>query len=404
MAFPRTWILYASGAFLTFNLFCWIAEFTKNKDFLKSKLYLVVPFAAYFFLHLTYSIFQESGWLNIEKRLMFFLLPIIGIPVFRSDLILRRLAILIKAFVAGLFSVSMILLIRAALVGLEIINKPLIPVNSIDAAYSSYFSSFLSFFQHQAYFSLELNFAIILLILFKEVIKLHNLIRIPLFLFFVIFIYLLSSRAGIIACAVSLTFLFYVRLKELRPGKKFHLLFPAIIALAFISIILINPRISSTSIDIKDKLFSSNFPDLKDLEPRTRVWYTSIQLIREYPVFGVGEREVNQKLVQEYRRNNFYAEAFFTLNAHNQFLETQLTYGIPGTILLIWMLFAPLIRKRSMLSITLYYSFLIIIIVHFSFESMLVRQWGIIFFVLFTCLQVFVKKQAEDSEMNKVSV
>jgi O-antigen ligase len=311
------------------------------------------------------------------------------------------LGTVIKAFVAGLFSAIIVLLIRAALIGLELIDKPLIQVNSVDAAYSHYFSYLLTYFQHPAYFSMSLNFAVILLIIFKNEIKLHNLIRIPLSLFFVIIIYLLSSRAGILACSISIAYLLYIRLIENKPGKFFRFLFSSAVVLVFILIVLLNPRISVTIKETKDKLFKNESVELKDLEPRTRVWYSSIQLIKEYPIFGVGVKELDQKLVMEYRRNNFYEEAFFTLNAHNQFLETQLTFGISGTILLIWMLFAPLLRKGSILNITLYISFLILIIVHFLFESMLVRQWGIMFFVLFSCLQVFIQ---EKPNRNKVEI
>jgi hypothetical protein len=50
------------------------------------------------------------------------------------------------------------------------------------------------------------------------------------------------------------------------------------------------------------------------------------------------------------------------------------------------MLITPLIRRRKAWKPSLICPFLIIVAVAMMFESILVRQWGIMFFVLFYCI------------------
>jgi O-antigen ligase len=132
----------------------------------------------------------------------------------------------------------------------------------------------------------------------------------------------------------------------------------------------------------------------KGLDPRTKSWFSAINLIKEKPVFGVGLNATNI-LAEEYSRQGYKTEAELRLNAHNQFLETQLTFGIPGTIILLWMLLTPLIRRKEMWNPELVIPFLIIISVSMIFESILVRQWGTMFFVLFYCLLTIPKGRTE---------
>jgi O-antigen ligase len=146
--------------------------------------------------------------------------------------------------------------------------------------------------------------------------------------------------------------------------------------------------------EIKDKFKIENF-DWKNIHYRTRSWYSSLMLIKENPFFGVG-LDARNKLTEEYKRRGYTIEAEFRLNSHNQFLETQLTFGIFGTVLLLWMLITPLIRRRKKWNQSLICPFLIIITISMLFESILVRQWGIMFFVLFYCI-LTIPENVQDS-------
>lgn len=395
--FPGNWTHYSLGAFLAFSLFFWIAEFRESIKKLISNWYIVFPFTAYFVLCFLSSVISGAGWPFIEKRLIFLLLPLVGISLLHSDKFRNNAVFLVKAFIAGMLVISAVLIIRALLISVELVEKTEILVNSIDSANSRFLITELSFFQHPGYFSMELNLAVVLLFIYKRDVMFSTPLRILLILFFLMFIYLLSSRAGLLATILCIIYLTLIRMKEVRVRRFYYLLIPATIALSFVLILLLNPRISESLKELKSRIIKSESLQLKDIEPRTRVWYSTCQLIRENPVLGVGVKELDNKLKDEYRRNNFYSEAFFTLNSHNQFLESQLTFGIAGTFLLIWMILAPFLRKRDYNARVLGNAFLIIILVHFMFESMLVRQWGILFFVLFSLLQAFVLQTRPNS-------
>jgi O-antigen ligase len=145
---------------------------------------------------------------------------------------------------------------------------------------------------------------------------------------------------------------------------------------------------------------------LKKVDPRFNEWLTTIELIRENPYLGVGlnSRDI---LADQYAKNGYPYEASIRLNSHNQFLETQLAFGVPGTIILLWMLLTPLLRRKNSWDPDLVIPFWIIVFVSMLFESILVRQWGIMFFVLFYCILMIPDKammyNATDDRQNTLT-
>ena len=105
-------------------------------------------------------------------------------------------------------------------------------------------------------------------------------------------------------------------------------------------------------------------------------------------------------MVEEYLKNGWVEEARLRLNAHNQFLETQMTFGIPGTLSLLWMLFTPLIFRKRLMYSKLATAFVLMMTFFLMFESMFVRQWGIMFFTLFYCILVIPPKDKNDVQLN----
>ena len=184
---------------------------------------------------------------------------------------------------------------------------------------------------------------------------------------------------------------------RLIVNKKLHFLvwltMPLIIAL-FLCIIV---RIDKVEFFIKstEEKLTEERVDWKNIDVRTRVWYSTLQVIRERPISGIGLQNIKQRLKEEYIRHDFEAEAELNLNAHNQFLETQVTFGVVGTLVLFWMLFNPIIHRKR-LKFPLQAKLLVLImIINLLFESMLNRQWGIMFFMLFYCMIVYQQKETE---------
>jgi O-antigen ligase len=149
-------------------------------------------------------------------------------------------------------------------------------------------------------------------------------------------------------------------------------------------VILLNKRINFSLIELSRGIKSSG-GDIKNIDERTREWYSAIQLIKKKPLLGYGN-DYQEKLIQRYMENGFGHEASNRFNAHNQFLETQLQFGMPGTVILLWILFGPFLSIARSPYPFLYKVFFVLITVNFIFESMLVRQWGIMFFLIFYLL------------------
>jgi O-antigen ligase len=108
-----------------------------------------------------------------------------------------------------------------------------------------------------------------------------------------------------------------------------------------------------------------------------------VQIIRESPLTGAGMAKIKDRLKSEYLKNGFREEAENVFNAHNQFLEAQMTFGVAGTFSLIWLLITPLFLRRRSDYVGFVPLFVIMVSFYLMFESMFNRQWGIMFFMLF---------------------
>jgi O-antigen ligase len=76
--------------------------------------------------------------------------------------------------------------------------------------------------------------------------------------------------------------------------------------------------------------------DMKDTTTRTRIecFYTSIQLIRDNPWFGVGPKNVNSEALK-YRREHDFPDWVYQ-HMHNNVLQIAAETGIPGLMLWLW--------------------------------------------------------------------
>ena len=96
----------------------------------------------------------------------------------------------------------------------------------------------------------------------------------------------------------------------------------------------------------------------------------------------------------EYKKENITAAYKQKLNAHNQYLQTALSIGFFGLIVLLISLFLPFVdsfKNGNFLLII----FLLIISFNFLFESMLERQSGVVFYAFFNSFLFFSKKDYE---------
>jgi O-antigen ligase len=207
-------------------------------------------------------------------------------------------------------------------------------------------------------------------------------------------LYFLGSRAGLLAWVVTMSILLIRLFVNIRRHFLVWFSIPTFLIL-FIFIIIRIDKVEYFIKSTEEKLTEERI-DWKNIDVRTRVWYSNIQIIKEKPITGVGLPDVKKRMKEEYIRQNFADEAELNLNAHNQFLETQVTFGVAGALLLLWLLFTPIFQRRQLKFQLQTQLFVFIFVINLLFESMLNRQWGIMFFMLFYCIIVYQKRDEEN--------
>ena len=121
---------------------------------------------------------------------------------------------------------------------------------------------------------------------------------------------------------------------------------------------------------------------------RIYIWNSAVKVIKQNWFLGVGTGDVKDNLRSIYTENGFVDGVKRNYNAHNQFLETWIGLGIFGEIILLTMLVYGLVKGIKNRDILLQ-SFIILLFVHFFFESMLNRLAGIIFFSYYYSLLLY---------------
>jgi O-antigen ligase len=395
MPFPRSWCLYPLGLSMVVGLILWITSFRELELKFVDRIRLNLPPILYFLIIMLYFLFGTPEWKYLEGYLMFLLVPVFCFPVFSSACFKANRGFFILSFVYGLVIICLFEFGRAIYLNTLHIDYRPDTTFDYDSNTSPFRSQLLSFMEHPTYLSMKAIFAICLLFVTRKETKTSSLflgLQVALLL---IYIYFLSSRTIFIALVILCLYFFYIILKKYR----LHFLMLVVIPLFIYGTYLLfdlNPRFSGKLELIKDS-FSKGEDELKRIEPRIILWETSIDVIKNHPVLGVGLK-ARDILADEYRNRGYSYFSEVRLNAHNQFLETQLTFGIPGSAALLLMLFAPLFFRKSFREPELYISFLIILVTVFIFESALVRMWGIMFYTVFYCFTVNTEPELESDQ------
>ena len=393
MPFPRSWSLYPLGASLFSGLVIWLTDTRNIYSHFKKEFARILPLIIYFCLYLLYFLF-DSRWTYLEDKLMFLLIPLFGFPIIYSDFLKKNFQVLLISFIAGIVVICIYQLLRATFESISVTNG----IIKIDPIISSGISRYnwiqLSSFEHPTYLAMKILWAIALLLSAAHYTRLSKLAITLIIIFLTVFLFLLSSRSGIFVLIIILVYFIYTRLRTIRNRIFLVLMIPLILFGSF-KLTSLSQRMNLQLAVIKSGISDGNF-DWKNIDPRTRAWYSALTLIKQRPLFGVG-LDARDKLTEVYKSKGFEAEAVFRLNAHNQYLESQLTFGFSGTIIVLWMLFTLLLRRKKILYPSLVMPFLTIVSISMIFESILVRQWGIMFFVLFYCILIIPERDTSTS-------
>lgn len=198
-----------------------------------------------------------------------------------------------------------------------------------------------------------------------------------------VFICLLSSRAGMLCVLALLVILIFVR--SIRSRRADATLLQGVAGLAIVIFLpMMLPGTSERLDEMRHGIERQT--DTAQLETshattstqvRFLAWQCSIELMGEHPL-GVGTDDVTPMLMEKYQKRGEEFAYRKKLNAHNQYLETGVELGWPGLILLLLAMILGL-REAFLRRDILFQSFLFILGFNMLFESFLELQSGILF-------------------------
>lgn len=381
-------------------IFSWF--FTKN---LKKKIIsalnkrtfqLILIFVGLHVLGLAFTTNFLEGLKTLEIRISLVIIPLVILA--GRDFFQKNQNRLISAFIWGnligaiiCFSSALFKAYNNASEG-EYLNFAVYSVHrewSFQKLFASGYSylnyTYFSVLIHANYFSMYIVLSIYLL--YRQTLRYFyttrklSFLNICLIIFLLIVIFLLQSRAAILSFFAAI--IFEIVYNFTQPGfRKLK------IAITFIFIV------GSIFVLIKSERFNSIFQPKKDVSYehlksdnlRLRIWEEAMPLIKENWMFGVGTGDLNDEFKKIYSEELYKLSGNKYHNFHNEFLETWGRNGIFTLLLLIFLLFSPFFYKRNYKGNRVLLVFCIILIINFTFESMLVRLNGVLFFALFYSL------------------
>jgi len=206
---------------------------------------------------------------------------------------------------------------------------------------------------------------------------------------FLVVLYLLSSRAGMMSAIIVLPLYFLYKLSGRFPKWIIFLSF-FIMILIFLKIAWTNDRLGYNT----DGVTKIQPDEILRKDVRYNIWSSAVGVIKQNLVFGVGTGDASKKLQEEFISRGYVDGFYGNLNAHNQFLEILLENGLIGLILFMGILgyvsFIAINQQNLLLGL-----FIITTVIFFIFETMLNRLSGVSFFALFSFLLIYAKTKRQ---------
>ena len=117
---------------------------------------------------------------------------------------------------------------------------------------------------------------------------------------------------------------------------------------------------------------------------RVEFWKTSVCIIKQHILFGVGTGDVEMAFKDQYKKEHTVLQKEWQLRSHNQYLATTVALGVTGLLLFLIYLLAPFLSGKKMSAFFIF--FMLIELLSFINEDTLETQAGVTFCIFFTQL------------------
>jgi O-antigen ligase len=346
-------------------------------------IFLFVIFFIFSLAGLLYTENLKNGFFELEKKLSLLIIPlIVGTGIFNDSNFRNKI---LKSFVVSCLCVSLICLVNSTYIFLQ--------EGDINQLFYWNLVSILGL--HPIYFGAYLSFSIFIILYFlhqnkKKYTFSNKLLYYILISFFLIFIILLSARMVVFFTFITILLISFKSALSKKESITLIFTFFAFLGITFLSIYKV-PFFKDRYLNLIHSDFNS-IPEgdkVNGLTIRMVKWKCSLEGIKENPLLGVGTGDSQDYLNNCYLVKNFWGYLpDYQFNSHNQYLQTGLTFGIMGLLLLILTLIFPLsyaIKYKNKLLLIL----ISLIAFNSLTESLLERQQGLVFFVFFVSVFLF---------------
>ena len=373
-----------------------------NSAFLKTEKkqntlrYLFAGMFLYFGYHVAGTLWSENqsfAWFDVQIKLSFLLLPFIFM---RSKSFCEEdFNKVLSSYIIGC-SVAMVIGVLNAFYEYQIGSS----------TYLDFYAQKISPSLHIGYFSMYMNFAIIILIYklyftSKELFSVVNIIRISLILLFSVAIFFSTSRNGFLV----LFFIFILAIVYSIVSRRKWMFGTLLVLISWIALSSFLRDYKNSTSDFhgfKQVVVAVEKKEVRKTEwessaVRILVWKTAVEIIQEYPILGTGTGDIKDELVKLYKEKEYKYAYERRYNAHNQYLQTAAALGIPAGLILIFMIISPLFYSWKRWHFLGFFLAIIVGIACLT-ESVLEVQAGVVFYAFFASL--FAQNMQNDYRTN----
>jgi O-antigen ligase len=342
---------------------------------------LSVLFLSMYFLNLlglAWTNNMSVGMEQLEYKLSFLLVPAVFL-VYRSTL---NRSHWMTAFIYGLAVTALWMLVYAAYRSIS---------DEHDNRWGYFEESLLCIFMHRSYTAAYFVIGVALSMVgwLKENKSFWWIFT----LLFSMVIILSGSKAGVISFVIVILWSlmsYTIQIRALNGKRVFSILIASTALLFLVFKSNVNRRFGIIKTAISEIQWDNN-PSTESTTARLLMWNASYEVWKMHPFFGVGTGDVNDELVEwnQDRANRGVAES--RLNAHNQFLNFSVQFGIVG-VLVLTMVFILLFYWAIQFNDQVLAMLTVVFFINFFFESFLETRAGILPFTVLLLSYLLVIK------------